>query len=97
MHNNVINLNHIDSSVDDEEPGQQQQLHYDHNHRESEQNVNTNGTINNENEDDEEYDETVSFYEEKYVPMYMSNRNLVTSAIEYFIEDDNAIYGRVQL
>jgi hypothetical protein len=102
MHNNVINLNHVDSSSSGDEDDRQ--AHYYHNHEIDEAdeccyhqaNHNTSNQ-NHENADDDEYDETVSFYEEKYVPMYMSNRNLVSSAIEYFVEDDNAIYGRVQL
>ena len=44
----------------------------------------------------DEYRETESFYEEKYVPQYMSNKNMVSPPIDYF-EDENAIYGRVQL
>lgn len=46
---------------------------------------------------DDEFSESESFYEEKYVPQYMSTKNLVSPPLEYFVEDDNAIYGRVQL
>lgn len=38
-----------------------------------------------------------SFYEEKYVPQYVSNRNLPSVALEYFHDNGNSIYGKVKL
>ena len=38
-----------------------------------------------------------SFYMDKYLPEYMSNKHLVKPALEYFVDPDNSIYGRVKL
>jgi hypothetical protein len=50
-----------------------------------------------EEEEEGEFEDSISFYEDKYVPQYMSNKNLVSTALEYFVEDENSIYGRVKL
>lgn len=38
-----------------------------------------------------------SFYMDKYVPEYMSNRHLTSPALEYFVDEQNSVYGRVKL
>ena len=38
-----------------------------------------------------------SFYMDKYVPEYMSNKHLRSPALEYFVDEQNSVYGRVKL
>ena len=46
-------------------------------------------------------DETLTFYEDKYVPEYMSTKstaeNLVSKPLEYFEDSDQMVYARVKL
>ena len=38
-----------------------------------------------------------SFYKDTYVPEYMSNRHLKSPALEYFVDEQNSVYGRIKL
>lgn len=42
-------------------------------------------------------DETLTFYEDKYVPEYMNNKHLISQPLEFFEDDENMIYARVKL
>lgn len=47
-------------------------------------------------ESESEY-ESESFFEDRYVPQYVSNRNLPSTALEYFNDSGNSIYGKLKL
>ncbi|CAF1036339.1 unnamed protein product [Brachionus calyciflorus] len=38
-----------------------------------------------------------SFYQDKYVPQYMSNKRMLSPANEFFVDEDSSVYGRVKL
>lgn len=38
-----------------------------------------------------------NFYKDEYVPQYASNKHLKSPALEYFVEEDQSIYGRIKL
>lgn len=42
-------------------------------------------------------DETLTFYEDKYIPEYMNTKNLVSRPLEFFEDNDNLVYARVKL
>lgn len=42
-------------------------------------------------------DETLTFYEDKYIPEYMNTKNLVSRPLEFFEDSDNLVYARVKL
>jgi hypothetical protein len=44
-----------------------------------------------------ETDSSFGFYQDKYVPEYMSNKHLRSPALEYFVDEQNSVYGRVKL
>jgi len=45
----------------------------------------------------ESHETDSSFYMDKYVPEYMSNKHLRSPALEYFVDEQNSVYGRVKL
>lgn len=50
-----------------------------------------------ENDSDSITETDESFYQDKYRPQYVSNKNLKSPAIEYFNDSDNVVYGKVKL
>ncbi|RNA27074.1 hypothetical protein BpHYR1_001950 [Brachionus plicatilis] len=38
-----------------------------------------------------------SDYQDKYVPKYMSNKRMLSPSDEFFVDEDNSVYGRVKL
>ncbi len=42
-------------------------------------------------------DETLTFYEDKYIPEYMNAKNLLSMPLEFFEDNDNLVYARVKL
>lgn len=45
--------------------------------------------------EDDETDE--SFYQDKYIPQYVSRKHMISPPLEYIIDEENSIYGRVKL
>ena len=42
-------------------------------------------------------DETLTFYEDKYIPEYIDTKKLLSNPLEVFADTDNLIYARVKL